>query len=717
MTRAGQLRQSWPAWLRALVLCLFALAGAARLAAAEVEPAPKAKEPPAKIRVSGYGILGNRQLLRTLSILDKPGAKPVSRDANFIEDSALILLSQARKDGYLAAKLAAELTLADGRKIRHEWGSEPGEPLPRPLAVARAEFTIHPGAFYALRKIGIDGSKVVPEKRARGYFVETDTLVRLRKTRVYTPQKLRDGLNNFAETLERQGYESASVTATNLLSDPATGETDVTIVVWEGKKSLVRSIREEVWFGHDLKPSVERTVSTNTPYSKLWRQDYAQAVRRTYYLQGYADAAVEIVELRREEAEGTVHIDFLARVRTGLKITIGEIAFAGQKQTKEKMMLRRVKIEEGELLDPVKAEQGRFRLAQLGIFDTVEMDYQKVDEETRDILYRVKEGKHVDVSLLFGYGSYEQVRGGFDIDQFNVFGRGHHARLRVVQSLKSSSADYLYSMPELVGRDVDVFFNATGLRRQEISFTREEFGGGVGAVKFFSPIHSTVSLRYNYQVLNAADLNFNIAEGLKSADVGSVILDVKRDLRDNPLYPRKGYKVFTTLETASQYLGGDVDFQRLETAASYHLPIFSGEWLHLGVSHGLVVTSDGPQRDLPFNKRFFPGGENSVRGYQQGEASPRNDSGKIVGAETFTVANFEFEQGLTRSWSVIAFLDSIGFAKSIDHYPFDTGLFSVGAGIRWKTIIGPARLEYGYNLNPRVEDPVGTLHFSVGFPF
>ena len=45
------------------------------------------------------------------------------------------------------------------------------------------------------------------------------------------------------------------------------------------------------------------------------------------------------------------------------------------------------------------------------------------------------------------------------------------------------------------------------------------------------------------------------------------------------------------------------------------------------------------------------------------------------------------------------------------------GAGSVGGGLRWKTIIGPIRVEYGYNLNPRPKDPTGTLLFSLGFPF
>ena len=62
-------------------------------------------------------------------------------------------------------------------------------------------------------------------------------------------------------------------------------------------------------------------------------------------------------------------------------------------------------------------------------------------------------------------------------------------------------------------------------------------------------------------------------------------------------------------------------------------------------------------------------------------------------------------------------LFDLGMAEKVQNYAFDQGLFSVGGGLRWKTIIGPIRVEYGYNLNPRPKDPTGTLLFSLGFPF
>jgi outer membrane translocation and assembly module TamA len=287
-----------------------------------------------------------------------------------------------------------------------------------------------------------------------------------------------------------------------------------------------------------------------------------------------------------------------------------------------------------------------------------------------------------------------------------------------VQSFQSSSADYIDTLPELLGEDIDVFLHSSGLRREEVTFIREEYGGGAGVRKYFRPIASEVSVRYNYQILKAAETkDFDPREGVPNAAVGAFITDLRHDRRDNPLYPRQGYKFFTTVEVASDVLAGEVNYQRVEFAGSYHRPLVRGTWLSLGASHGFVTTIAGTEVDLPFNRRFFPGGESSIRGFQEGEAAPRNERGDIVGAETYLGGNLEIEQALTPTWSVVGFLDAIGFAREIEDYPFDETLFSVGGGLRWKTLIGPVRLEYGHNLNPRDRDPSGTLHFSIGFPF
>ena len=287
-----------------------------------------------------------------------------------------------------------------------------------------------------------------------------------------------------------------------------------------------------------------------------------------------------------------------------------------------------------------------------------------------------------------------------------------------MHSFKSSSGDYTYPIPEERGSDVDSFVTANALRREEISFTRVEYGGGTGVRRNFPQIATDASLRYNYGILQATEQSANfVAEGAQSPTVGEFILDVRRDRRDSALYPHRGYQVLGEVEVASEAVGGEVNFQRVEVGGSYHITLNDSEWIHLGLRHGFVTTSGSTSNNLPFTRRFFPGGQDSVRGYQEGEAAPRNAQGKIVGAETYLLGNVEFEQGITPKWSVVAFVDLVAFAEHISNYPGDQVLFSVGGGLRWRTIVGPVRLEYGYNLNPRPKDPIGTLQFSLGFPF
>jgi outer membrane translocation and assembly module TamA len=132
---------------------------------------------------------------------------------------------------------------------------------------------------------------------------------------------------------------------------------------------------------------------------------------------------------------------------------------------------------------------------------------------------------------------------------------------------------------------------------------------------------------------------------------------------------------------------------------------------------GSAISFGDVAENLPFNRRYFPGGANSIRGYPEGEASPRNAQDKFVGAETYTLLTVEFEQALTRAWSVVFFSDSLGQSRRLDDFPWEEGLFSVGGGIRWRTIVGPVRAEYGYNLRRREGDPTGAFHFSIGYPF
>jgi len=86
----------WWRFCRFVALLLFCAVFASPARADETNPPPAAK-----FKISGYGFLGDLRLKRIIKLLEVPKKKPEFFDANFMEDTALILKSKVREDGYL----------------------------------------------------------------------------------------------------------------------------------------------------------------------------------------------------------------------------------------------------------------------------------------------------------------------------------------------------------------------------------------------------------------------------------------------------------------------------------------------------------------------------------------------------------------------------------------------------------------------------------------
>lgn len=695
-----------------LILTLLATADSVLAAEDANEIADKVQ-----VRVRGCGPVVNRQLLQTLRLLKSDAAQQPYYDAADVEDAALILMARLKDEGYLAPALTIRLTLEDGRTQALEWDEQLYARLPRELRATRVQFQIRRGVRFYFRKVSFEGLTALRDHEAQRFFMGTDFLLPQKSTRLYTPGRLASALRALSDALQQKGYEDAEATTASLERDDERGTVTLVVSVNEGRRSVVRTVRQEIHPPEATSPVKLPPPEPDTPYSRLWEQNYAQSLQRELYRQGFPDAEVTMTPDARDTAGDPNQVDLLARVEPGERVRLGAVRFEGEERTRRFVLERRAALEPGEWLDRVDVERARFRLARLGVFNRVELDYDPTEGPERDAVFTLEEGKRTDISLLLGYGSYEMLRGGVEVEQRNLFGLAHRSRLRAVQSFKSTSADFAYTMPDLIGGETDVFVRGSYLRREEIDFLRREYGGGVGAQRFLPVLQTHAGLRFNYQRVQATQSEVSPEIGLRDATVSAWVLDLARERRDSPIDPRRGYHLALSQELAAEAFGGNVNYYRVELGGSYHFDLGGGRRIHLGATHGAALTLGKAGDDLPLAKRFFPGGENSVRGYQYGEAAPRDDEGRVVGAEAFLLGNVELEQALTPAWSLVAFCDAVGLASRLAEYPFNEGLYSVGGGIRWKTVIGPVRLEYGHNLNRRPHDPAGTLHFSIGFPF
>lgn len=670
------------------------------------------------IDVRGAGWLQSQRIERAVRSLSQVERRE-TLDANAVEDAVFFTLSDLAAEGYLRAEVRAEMQRATGERLTHNFDRDFNNLLARPLTVTALTLQVHPGVRFHFGKVEVQGGDVVlTADEASQLIVPRAGLLRLRSDRVYTPQRLQSALDRIEYRFKSRGFAHAVARLEQETRDDTTGAVDIVVVIEPGARWWVNAVEVE-----PAPVGVAVPALPSAPHgwwTAGWQQDVVETVRQAYYAAGYTEVRLAATTEDRERVEGGREVVVRIAAQPGSQVIAGEAQFTGDLVVAPSVLHRRVEVVAGKPLNLADVESTRRRLGRLRAFSGVGLSYVEGSAGERVPVFDLEAREPWESSLLLGYGSYEQVRGGFEVRGFNLLGRSHQLRLEAVGSLKSVRGDLVYTVPDLFGETVDAKVRLFGLDRDELSFQRQEYGATLSLTRRAVPwIDADLTTAYTFQDLRSRESDLATrATDVVQATSASLSLGLTHDGRDNPLLPRKGVRWFAQVEGADPSLGGEVGFQRFEAGWSWHRALGSTNWIHVGLIQGTVLTlGQDNDSELPANKRFYPGGEHSLRGMTSGEAVPRNEAGEFIGAKSFTLLNLEFEQALTRRVSAVLFYDALGETAEFDNGLWDVKLHTVGVGIRYQTLIGPLRLEYGHNLNPRPLDPDGTLHFSIGFPF
>jgi outer membrane protein assembly factor BamA len=239
--------------------------------------------------------------------------------------------------------------------------------------------------------------------------------------------------------------------------------------------------------------------------------------------------------------------------------------------------------------------------------------------------------------------------------------------------------------------------------------------------------------------------------------VGAPTFTFIRDRRDDPLDTHKGsYNTFDTA-VSSGYFGSEASFSRLlYTNSTYH-EFRKSKWVLARNTRIGVENTFGSSTFVPLPERFFAGGSNSLRGFSLNQAGPRDIvTGFPVGGQALLLNQLELRfPAPTLPWfgnnlAPVLFEDAGNvFSRPTEMFPsifrlhsgtcntstnsttcdFNYFNHSAGFGIRYRTPIGPIRLDFGYSLNPTrfpvLDDPARpvqstrrlNVYFSVGQSF
>ena len=121
---------------------------------------------------------------------------------------------------------------------------------------------------------------------------------------------------------------------------------------------------------------------------------------------------------------------------------------------------------------------------------------------------------------------------------------------------------------------------------------------------------------------------------------------------------------------------------------------------------GTTAVSDFSR--LPQSIRFFTGGDNTVRGYGLDRISPLDEDFEEAGGKHLAEISFEIEREFRPNFSWAVFTD---FGDAFDDEIKLRN--SVGLGFRWRSPIGPIRIDAGRGLDSP-SNGNWHLHFRLG---
>ena len=162
---------------------------------------------------------------------------------------------------------------------------------------------------------------------------------------------------------------------------------------------------------------------------------------------------------------------------------------------------------------------------------------------------------------------------------------------------------------------------------------------------------------------------------------------------DDRLFPRAGISGNLTVRGGVEGAGSDANFGQAHLKARWFLAPTDGSRLLLRGEVGSTFTGD--LVDMPPSLRYFAGGDRSIRGYAWREVGPRIMDDFAVGAKNVVTASIEYEHYLNGGpWGGAVFVDT---GSAFDDKPdLHTG---VGIGVRWRSPVGPVRVDVARGLN------------------
>lgn len=501
----------------------------------------------------------------------------------------------------------------------------------------------------------------------------------------------------------------------------------ITFTVHEGPRYTVRNVK----FAGDVIDSEDNMLKvvqmddwekSNKYFSLTVMQEDSKRLTDYYADYGYAFAEVDTKLMKADDGSAQVDVGYLINKKQ--KVFIRRLTVEGNTKTRDNVILREMRLGDGDMYEGAKLRRSSERLNRLRYFSAVDTELIPTgNEDEVDLKVKVKETNTGAIMGGIGYSTYYDVGVTASIMERNLFGRGYWLQLQGFFSWRRTTGMLSFTNPRVYDTDLSLGNDLYYTHDYWDDFTKDTVGDTIRASY---PIgeYTSVGLAYRLERYELYDVHSDASPYIsdyKGVNWTSALSGrILRDTTDAKDRPTKGTITRLWAEYGGGGLGGTDNFVKAVADWQGFWSFNPQNTFHVRTRLGGVFqNTDDP---VPVFERFWLGGMDTIRGYSYSDLSPRDYKykGEQIGGDRMGVLNVEYiwtfqkDMGL----ALVPFFDG-GF--NIDQKTMGNDLdkylvASAGLELRWRSPMGDLRIAYGV---PLVQDydkemESGRLEFSMG---
>ena len=592
------------------------------------------------------------------------------------------------------------------------------------------------GLAAKIKKINIVGNSIYTEKKLLKEFKLSTTglLSFYTDNDQYSKQKLSGDLETLRSFYLDGGYLNFNLDSTQVSITPDKKNIYITINITEGKQYTVTEIKlagEYIFPEKDMFDLI--SIESGKLFSRKKITDSTKLITEKLGTAGYSFANVNsIPEINKEEK--TVSITFY--VDPGKRVYVRRINFSGNAKTKDTVLRREMRQQEGAWVSTTQVKRGKQRLMRTGFFEEVNVETPAVEGTTDqvDVNYTVEERSGGQLGAGVGFSQTQGLIFNTTISQDNIFGSGN----RVQFAFNNSDVNTRYSLGYMnpyftddgIGSAYDVYYRESNAEDANLAaFETKEYGASFGLSLPVSE-HNTLASSLGYantqiSTSNVVSVQINdfIAKNGNQYDILKFAMNFAYDTRNKAILPDKG---------VYQRINGTISMPSFGNSLEYYKINYEGRWfkdlynedfiLALGGKFG-YGDGYGSSEELPFFENFYAGGPRTLRGYEENTLGPRDSTNRALGGDTRILLNAEvilpvpFLASLKKSLRLTTFFDGGNVFGSNEDVSIDDMRYSAGLSAIWLSPFGAVSASIAMPFGDKSTDRVQNFQFNFGTSF